>query len=158
MSDFSDTVQAYAVTACKDDFNPTFSYWDGNGNSRLILNKTHVGEVRNEGAWAKISTLTTAPSYVFEVLPDSDATDYKGHAWGLNDVCHPFDDAAWVDWIDEHPPNGNNKIFTKEISALDKVARNLMDGTTINTYAETANDTTMDIYSGPIGVDRSLVR
>ncbi|MEU1466563.1 ETEC_3214 domain-containing protein [Streptomyces sp. NPDC005727] len=158
MSDSSDTVQAYAVTACKDDFNPTFSYWDGTGNSRIVLNKTHVGEVRNGGPWAKISILNTAPSYVFEVLPDDDATDYKGHALGLNDVCHPFDNAAWVDWIDKHPPRGNNGIVVKQITALDKVGRNLIDSTTINTFAETANDTTMDIYSGPIGVSRSLVR
>lgn len=169
MSDSSGTVFAYSVTACQEDFRPTFSFGTGSGpeSSRIVLNQSVMSEVYGSSTGTlKIFTPDGAAiNYVFEKEDPSDASGFKGYAWGLNDVCSNWrgmrgEYPNWNDWYNSHAGGGvipqRNGILTPDFSALDKAGRDLASRSVINTYAETANYTSWDIYPDQIGVSRNV--
>ncbi|RPE39717.1 hypothetical protein EDD90_2734 [Streptomyces sp. Ag109_O5-1] len=166
-SDSSGTVFAYAVTACQEDFRPTFPVENGSGpkSSRIVLNQSVMSEAYGSSTGTlKIFTPDgTTINYVFETEDPSDASGFRGYAWGLNDECQNWRDKKgkypnWNDWYASHARGGttpqHNGILTPDFSALNKNGRDLASRSVINTYAETANYTSWDIYPDQIGVSR----
>jgi hypothetical protein len=153
-------VVAYAVTSCQADFNPSITYWSGESQVRLTLNKTPIsGAYNNLGAQMKVSLrVASANAYVFEMHFGGNATFYRMHAWGLNDACawQPTKDDLFNSW--NLWPENWRYGQTFEYSKLDKPGRDLAERSLINTYAETAPSVTFDVYPDQIGVDRTVVR
>ncbi|MFI8235016.1 ETEC_3214 domain-containing protein [Streptomyces sp. NPDC085900] len=166
-----ETVVAYAVTSCRSDFNPTFTYPAGGAHSRkMVLNKSTLSEILSGNS--NVQKMRIAPAvatnraYVFIVLAGGNPTKYRQFAAGMNDTCKwhskgskiPMVD-AWAQWALENPkpPGANTETF--DISALDRSARVLAAQSIPNTYAETAPFVDiLALYPDQIGVDRIAVR
>ncbi|MGW0412196.1 hypothetical protein ACWERI_04535 [Streptomyces collinus] len=169
MSDSSGTIFAYAVTVCQEDFRPTFSVGGGSGSDspQIVLNQSVMSGIygSSTGTLKIFMSGGTKISYVFEQQDPSDASGFKGYAWGLNDKCSNWRDRRgaylnWSDWYNSHARGGviprHDYILTPDVSALDKAGRDLASRSVINTYAETANYTSWDIYPDQIGVSRNV--
>ena len=170
LSDDSDVVLAYSVTSCNREFQPTFRP-TMNPSSPITLNKTTFADIPVNGDADTMAFLSgaTANSYVYQVIYQGNPSNYRTHAWGLNDACQWFSvkeskglGASWFAWnaSKEGRKFASNKSVGPEL-------RKLLAISAVNTYMETAPNA-VDIstdelgikkfYPQQLGVDRIIVR
>ncbi|MET9409546.1 hypothetical protein ABZX90_27835 [Streptomyces sp. NPDC002935] len=168
VTDKSGTSLSYAVTACKSDFRPKFSFSIGSvdessGALSVTLNQDFMTQnpVRDFGTLKVYASGATSNSFAFQVIPPSNPTSYKSYGWGLNDAC-PWRSTlsgdsldSWLKWQDSHL---SSKPYF-QMDGLSAPLRGLMDRSIVNTYMETAPHVEeSDVYPWQVGVDRILTR
>ncbi|WP_030340276.1 ETEC_3214 domain-containing protein [Streptomyces sp. NRRL S-1022] len=162
-------VVAYAVTSCSSDFNPSFTYWDGERTRTVSLNRTPfssvLSSVLDAGTVKAFYSPTFAPHYYYGIRPGDVATVNRAYAWGLTNLCSwkavkpTHDSAAWSKWFDSEMQRftTGGYILVMPAKKVDKVGRDLMSEYAVNTYAETAPAVEFDVYPDQIGVNPMLI-
>ncbi|MFG1681640.1 ETEC_3214 domain-containing protein [Nonomuraea sp. NPDC049269] len=170
LSDDSDVVLAYSVTSCNRQFQPTFRP-NMNPSSPITLNKTTFADipVNSDADTTVFLSGATANSYIYQSIYQGNPSNYKTHAWGLNDACQWFSTkdskglgGRWLTWN----ASEEGGKFTKNKS-IGPEMRKLLAISAVNTYMETAPNAVdistdehgiKELYPQQLGVDRIIVR
>ncbi|GAA3147923.1 ETEC_3214 domain-containing protein [Streptomyces echinatus] len=169
VTDPRNRVVAYAVTSCSPDFNPSFTYWDGERTRAVSLNKTAFSSVfsavHDAGNVKAFYSGTFAPHYYFAIKPGNSISVNRSYAWGLTNLCQwkaiesTHSSAVWDDWFIRQVRRFNPKGYILSVPAkeVDKLGRDLMSDYAVNTYAETAPSVDFDVYPDQIGANPMLI-
>ncbi|MFF7082477.1 ETEC_3214 domain-containing protein [Streptomyces lavendulae] len=168
VTDPHNRVVAYAVTSCDSDFNPSFTYWDGEQRRVVSLNETPFLSVFSPlpetGSVKAYISGSIGPKYYFAIRAADSISANRSYAWGVTNLCpwkavrstHPD---AWVDWFSSAARRFETGGYAITVHAkeLDKLGMDLMSEYAVNTYAETAPRVDFSVYPDQIGANPMVI-